>query len=164
MHYLSKQIVKYCETERAVDLYTIGYEGLSFGSFVRYLRDHNVMTVVDIREKPISRKKGFSKTELGQGLASNHINYIHVQALGTPKNLRDKLNKTKDYFEFFKSYNYILETKTKYINEIIKIMIHKTVALVCFEKDACRCHRNAIAQKVQKISSLPVDIHHIETV
>ena len=147
-----------------MDLYTIGYEGLSFRSFVRYLRDHNVMTVIDVREKPISRKKGFSKSEIGQGLATSHINYIHLQALGTPKNLRDELNKTKDYFDFFKRYNCLLETKTQYIDEIIKIMVQKTVALVCFEKDASKCHRNAVAQKIQKVSSRPVEIHHIETV
>ena len=163
MHYLNKQIIKSFEPERAVDLYTIGYEGLSFWSFVRYLRDHNVTTVVDIREKPISRKKGFSKSELGQGLASNHIKYIHLQALGTPKHLRDELNKTKDYSKFFKSYDHLLGTKTKYIDEIIKIMIHKRVALVCFEKDASKCHRNAVAQKIRGTSSRPVDIHHIET-
>lgn len=163
MHYLNKQIIRNFEPERAVDLYTIGYEGLSFWSFVRYLRDHNVAAVVDIREKPISRKKGFSKSELGQGLASNHINYIHLQALGTPKHLRDELNKTKDYSKFFESYNHLLETKTKYIDEIIKIMIHKRVALVCFEKDALKCHRNAVAQKIRGTSSRPVDIHHIET-
>ncbi len=147
-----------------MDLYTIGYEGLSFGSFVRYLRGHNVTTVVDVREKPISRKKGFSKSDLGQGLASNHINYVHLQALGSPKNLRDELNKTKDYFNFFKGYNYVLETKTKYIDEIINMMLHRTVALICFEKDACKCHRNAVAQKIQEMSSCSVSIHHIETV
>jgi uncharacterized protein (DUF488 family) len=122
-----------------------------------------VTTVVDIRDKPISRKKGFSKSALGQGLALNHINYIHLKALGTPKHLRDELNKTKNYLKFFNNYNHFLETKTKYINEIIKIMIHKRVALVCFEKDASKCHRNAVAQKIRGTSFRPVAIHHIKT-
>ena len=149
--------------ERDVNLYTIGYEGLSFGSFVRFLRDYHVMTVIDVREKPISRKRGFSKSALGQGLATNHINYVHLQPLGTPKDLREELNKTKDYSEFFKRYNCLLDARTEYIDEIIKIMMEKTVALVCFEKDAAKCHRNAVANKIQKVSSRPVEIHHIET-
>jgi uncharacterized protein (DUF488 family) len=147
-----------------MNLYTIGYEGLSFGSFLAYLRNHNVMTVIDVREKPISRKKGFSKNELNQRLGLNGINYIHAQAIGTPKYLRDELKRTKNYFEFFDRYNYFLETRLKYIDEITRIAIHETVALVCFEKEARKCHRSAVAQKIRKTTSSPVDIHHIETV
>jgi uncharacterized protein (DUF488 family) len=147
-----------------MDLYTIGYEGLSLSSFIGYLRNHSVMTVVDIREKPISRKKGFSKNDLQKGLASNQIDYLHVQALGTPKYLREELNKKKNYFRFFRRYNNFLNTRANYVDTIIDKMLHETVALVCFERDARKCHRSAVAQKIKKKSPWPIVIHHIKII
>jgi uncharacterized protein (DUF488 family) len=145
-----------------VNLYTIGYEGLSFNSFLRQLKRHHVMIAVDIRETPISRKKGFSKSSLRQGLASNHIDYLHVKALGTPKYLREELSEKKNYFHFFRQYNHLLSEKTKYIDEIIQTMAHETVALICFEKSARKCHRSVVAQNIKKRSPLPIEIHHIQ--
>ena len=42
--------------------YTIGYEGRELEEFVARLREQQVEVLIDIREKPASRKPGFSKT------------------------------------------------------------------------------------------------------
>jgi hypothetical protein len=42
-------------------LFTRGYEGLTNEGFIARLQTAQVKTVVDVRELPLSRKKGFSK-------------------------------------------------------------------------------------------------------
>lgn len=42
-------------------LATIGYEGFEQSDFLNVLRDADVETLVDVRELPLSRKKGFEK-------------------------------------------------------------------------------------------------------
>ncbi|MBI9083296.1 MAG: DUF488 domain-containing protein [Desulfobacterales bacterium] len=58
-----------------MDLYTIGYEGLDVRRFISHLAHYGINVVVDVRKLPASRKKGFSKTALGQILSDNGIEY-----------------------------------------------------------------------------------------
>lgn len=39
-------------------LFTLGYESLTIGAFITRLRTAQVKTVVDVRELPLSSKKG----------------------------------------------------------------------------------------------------------
>ena len=41
--------------------YTIGYEGRELDEFVARLREQQIEVLIDIREKPASRKSGFPK-------------------------------------------------------------------------------------------------------
>ena len=43
-------------------LFTLGYEGLDIDAFVARVRDAGIRVIVDVRELPLSRKKGFSKS------------------------------------------------------------------------------------------------------
>lgn len=65
-------------------LYTIGYEGADLGDFLATLRAMCVTTLVDVRELPISRRKGFSKAALGEALGAVDIAYKHERHLGSP--------------------------------------------------------------------------------
>ncbi|MBK6650144.1 MAG: DUF488 domain-containing protein [Betaproteobacteria bacterium] len=70
-------------------LFTLGYEGLTIDAFIARLQAAQVKTVVDVRELPLSRKKGFSKTGLpqahpqpiqgGRQLANLHAGFFDVQ-------------------------------------------------------------------------------------
>ena len=70
-----------------VDLqfYTIGYEGADLFDFLATLKHAEVSLLVDIRELPASRRKGFSKNALQENLESVGIQYIHLRDLGDPK-------------------------------------------------------------------------------
>jgi uncharacterized protein (DUF488 family) len=92
-----------------MNLFTIGYEGLSFDSFLRYLIEFNINTVFDVRKNPISRKKGVSKSHLYEKLNSGKIQYFHLPQLGTPRYLRHEFQVKKDYSHFFEKYNSFLE-------------------------------------------------------
>ena len=74
--------------KRLSGLTTIGYEGASLPAFLATLKDAGVTRLLDIRELPISRRKGFSKTPLSQALAGVGIEYQHERALGAPRSIR----------------------------------------------------------------------------
>ncbi len=66
-------------------LYTAGYEGRKPADLFASLRGAGVELLIDVRDVPISRKPGFSKTALSQGLAVAGIGYLHLKGLGDPK-------------------------------------------------------------------------------
>ena len=66
-------------------LYTIGYEGAQPADFFDQLLASGVRALIDIRDVPISRKRGFSKNSLREGLAEHSIEYLHLKGLGDPK-------------------------------------------------------------------------------
>jgi uncharacterized protein (DUF488 family) len=56
-------------------LLTIGYEGRTIEEFVGELLAGSVETLIDVRELPLSRKRGFSKRALSTELAAAGIEY-----------------------------------------------------------------------------------------
>src|SRR3546814_2896152 len=72
-------------------LYTIGYEGSDIAHFLLTLQQCGIKRVIDVREVPLSRKRGFSKTALAAKLVESGIDYSHFKALGDPKPGRDAM-------------------------------------------------------------------------
>lgn len=56
-------------------LFTLGYEGLTIEAFIARLQSEQVKTVVDVRELPLSRKKGFFKSAFCAALSAHGIAY-----------------------------------------------------------------------------------------
>ena len=56
-----------------MQLFTIGYEGINQTQFISWLSNHKINVVADVRNLPLSRKKGFSKTALSALLEENNI-------------------------------------------------------------------------------------------
>ena len=65
-------------------LFTIGYQGRALEELVAMLHAHRIDRVIDIRELPLSRRRGFSKTPLGDALRAAGIDYIHARIAGNP--------------------------------------------------------------------------------
>jgi uncharacterized protein (DUF488 family) len=70
-------------------LFTLGYEGLTVEAFITRLQAAQVKTVVDVRELPLSRKKGVSKSAFCAALSAHGMAYLHAPALGCPKPIRN---------------------------------------------------------------------------
>ena len=143
-------------------LMTIGYEGLDSQHFLKFLTYNKVDILVDVREIPLSRKKGFSKSRLSEMLNDNGIGYQHIKALGSPKPIRDRLKSDWDYDVFFSAYDDYLETQEEALDMLGDIITdHKRVCLMCFESSHDQCHRshvaNRIAQEIQNINVEPVN-------
>jgi uncharacterized protein (DUF488 family) len=68
--------------------YTLGYQSHTFTTMVNVLTGHSVGVLVDVRQNPISRKKGFSKKQLEKTVPNFGISYMHCPELGTPPPVR----------------------------------------------------------------------------
>nr|WP_295786488.1 DUF488 domain-containing protein [uncultured Microbacterium sp.] len=66
----------------------VGYEGLDLDGLVSKLRLRGVVTLVDVRLNPISRRPGLSKTALRTRLEEESIVYEHLPASGNPRDNR----------------------------------------------------------------------------
>ena len=148
--------------ETKMDLFTIGYEGLSQQGFLALLQTHNISLVADIRRLPLSRKRGFSKSALNKILGDNDINYLNYPELGTTKELRNHLKVNRDYLYFFKEYKKNIEKKGEFLDEI-NTMINsgERVALLCFERNAQKCHRKVLADSLKAKDGNGIKIKHI---
>lgn len=131
---------------------TIGYEGRTADEFVRILKAFQVEVLVDVRERPLSRKRGFAKSALARLLSGVGKSYRHMGALGSPKQLRAELHREGDYRRFFRQYKALMSTPEKAgaIEALTRLLQDgKKVCLMCFEKDAEMCHRKIVADAVK---------------
>ena len=83
-----------------MNLFTIGYEGRSADELPSSVAASGVTTVVDVRDLPLIRKRGFSKTALASSLAGAGVEYLHERRLGSPRPLRDYVKTGGDWAWF----------------------------------------------------------------
>lgn len=134
----------------ATSLYTFGYEGLTIDKFIEKLIAANVKTVVDVRELPLSRKKGFSKNSFSSALSEQGIAYLHVPALGCPKPIRSKYKIDSNWSTYTKAFLAYLAMQEAPLQELVKISRATTACLVCFEADFSMCHRTFVARAARQ--------------
>lgn len=134
-------------------LYTLGYEGLELTSFIQVLAKSGVKTVVDVRELPLSRKKGYSKTAFSHALADQGVAYLHAPQLGCPKPIRQKYQQDGDWDAYTRSFLQYLKTQTGPVQELVKLASATTACLVCFEADFNMCHRTYVARQAHLLGA-----------
>jgi uncharacterized protein (DUF488 family) len=139
-------------------LYTLGYEGLELDSFIRVLENSGIETVVDVRQLPLSRKKGFSKTALCQALAGRGIAYLHAPQLGCPKAIRQQYQEDGDWGAYTKGFLEYLKTQAGPVRELVKLARATAACLVCFEADFSLCHRTYVARQAHLMGA-PFVVH-----
>jgi uncharacterized protein (DUF488 family) len=135
-------------------LLTIGYEGADPTDFLATLELVGVTTLLDIREIAMSRRRGFAKTALREGLASVGIDYRHEPRLGSPKAIRHQLREDGDYPRFFRDFERYLKTQSALLEELAEELTG-TVALLCYERDHTLCHRRAVADALSVLTGIP---------
>jgi uncharacterized protein (DUF488 family) len=137
-------------------LYTFGYEGFAIDSFITRLQSVGIETIVDVRELPLSRKKGFSKTALGDFLKQAGIGYFHVPALGCPKPIRNSYREDGDWQAYTRDFQAYLATQEASVQQLSRFARSSTVCLICFEADFNFCHRSYVARAVMRAGGPPV--------
>lgn len=140
-----------------VTIYTVGYEGEALDAFLAKLDAAGVRRVIDTREAPLSRKRGFSKTPLKTALAAQGIDYVHLKALGTPKPLRDAYKKSHDFAPLAKAYDRLLDERAEDMIKAFDLAKELPSALLCYEAEAHLCHRSVLARRMAAL--VAPDVH-----
>jgi len=131
------------------NLYTIGYEGRTVENLISKLRSKGITQLVDVREKPISRKKGFSKNQLKQHLDDFDIKYIHMPELGSPSDIRHEYKDGGSESSFFKKYaEYVESNEMDQVRLLEEYASAEPTAIMCFESLYCHCHRKVLAKLI----------------
>ena len=134
-------------------LFTFGYEGLDIEAFVARLLEYQVGTVFDVRELPLSRKKGFSKASFRTALVDAGIEYEHVPALGCPKPIRDRYRRDGDWKAYTRAFTAYLDTQSTALGALAARSRRTRACLVCFEADFTMCHRSFVARAAHEVGA-----------
>ena len=142
---------------------TIGYEGGSIEAYLNILIKTQIRVLVDVRKNPISRKYGFSKNILSSLLGKVGIQYMHMPELGIASADRKTLNTQRDYDRLFDRYEKsVLKHQANAIKNLYEVYReNKHIAITCFEKSHCQCHRSRVATAIEKLSQGVVIAQHI---
>lgn len=137
---------------RSALFYTIGYTGRRLDEFLGLLLDHEVQTLVDIRQYPVSMyRPEMSKNNLKRAVEACGMIYTHVPQLGVPRDIRAKAIETGTRDIIWKWYDehiiahYIGRNLHRFFNTL-----EHPVALMCVEIDPHECHRHRLSLALEK--------------
>ena len=127
-------------------LFTIGYEKARQADVIAALRAAGVATLIDVRDRPQSRRPGFSKNSLAAALAEAGIRYVGLKALGTPPEGREA-NRKRQWDRFWRIVDDKLATAEAEhaLREAAAIASEMPTCLLCYEADPHICHRSRVA-------------------
>jgi len=112
--------------------------------FMEKLLKAGVDRVIDVRALPLSRRKGFSKTALGEALATNGIEYVHLREAGNP--YRDKRNEIDKCLALYRGH---LDRHPGIVDAVDDLLAGHKAALLCVEGAADRCHRSVLVERLR---------------
>jgi uncharacterized protein (DUF488 family) len=132
---------------RARLLYTIGYEKALLKDVVSTLAAARVTILIDVRDRPISRRPGFSKRQLGSAIGEAGMRYLHLQALGTPPEGR-LAGRRREWDRFWGIVGEKLARPEAELalQEAAEIAEAAPSCLLCYEADWQICHRRRVAE------------------
>jgi uncharacterized protein (DUF488 family) len=146
----------------SIHLFTIGYEGANLQRFLDCLERNAVECLLDVREIPFSRKRGFSKAPLSRALEERGIRYVHFKKLGSPGPVREELKSGHNYAKFFRKIEEYLATQPEGIEQAYAYVGRMTCCLMCYEKLAAMCHRKIIASKIKERDGNGLEVRHLK--
>lgn len=143
-------------------MFTIGYEGTDLAAFLECLKKNAVECLIDVREIPFSRKRGFSKTPLSRALDARGIYYVHLKELGSPTSIREELKSGGDYGKFFEAMEKYLATRREEIERAYGYVDRMTCCLMCYERLAAMCHRKVVVKKIKERDGNGLEVTHLK--
>ncbi len=143
-------------------LLTIGYESRTPDEFLAVLQQNGVTRIVDVRQVPLSRKPGFSKSALAAFLTSHGIEYVGFPKLGTPPAIRNQYKKSGDFARLKRDYLAHLDSQGPSLAELCELAAQGGCALLCFERDPAKCHRSILAEVLVGLPGSALHTEHLE--
>src|SRR3954453_16305078 len=147
-------------TEAVPSLFTIGYEKARLADVVTTLTGAGITTLIDVRDRPISRRPGFSKRQLEAAIEEAGMRYLSLRALGTPPEGREA-GRRREWDMFWQ----IVEARLA--GPEAELALHEAPAaaqqgpscLLCYEADWHVCHRRRVAELLVERHGFAV--HHL---
>jgi uncharacterized protein (DUF488 family) len=129
--------------------------------FAQALADAGVERLVDVRELPISRRRGYAKSALMAAMAEAGVEYVHVRALGNPKPFRDlyKAGRTSEGRAAYEAF--LLDERQEALAALAELLREKPAALMCVEHDSATCHRTVILEALRSRLSLDLVVAEV---
>jgi uncharacterized protein (DUF488 family) len=142
-------------------LATIGYQGAPQDAVLDALAGAGVDLLVDVRAVAASRRPGFSKRQLAAGLDARGIAYVHLRALGTPKEgrLAARGGRLDELARIYAAHFAGAPAQAEYGELLGLLRAGRRVCLLCFEHDPGHCHRRFIAEAAT--ADLGVAVHDL---
>ena len=125
--------------------------GLIIEAFIARLQTAQVKTVVDVRELPLSRTKGFSKSAFCAALSAHGIAYLHTPALGCPNPIRNQYKADGNWQTYSLDFLKYIQTQDASLRELVKIAHATPACLVCFEADYSTFHLTHVARAARQL-------------
>ena len=130
-------------------LATIGYESATQAAVIDRLKAAGVEVLVDVRAVAASRRAGFSKRVLAASLEDAGIDYVHLRQLGTPKPGREaaRAGRIDEMHALYEAH--LAEPAAQLeLAQATAIARDRKAALLCYEADVRRCHRQIVADRL----------------
>ena len=133
-------------------LCTIGYEKASLEGFVAALQAAGVETLIDVRDVPWSQRPEFRRDALRKSLLAAGIGYVHVRALGNPKEGREaaKAGDAESYRRHMAE-RLASTDGQKGLARVADLARKGPVSLMCYERDPAHCHRSLVAEALAEL-------------
>lgn len=131
-------------------IFTIGYERRNGDELIARLIDAGVRLLVDVRERPISRKPDFRKSALEARCEAAGLLYQSWTELGSTEHQRGQLRNTGDFSEFKRRFrDFARRSRSVALDNLGSLARKKKqIALICYERLHEECHRSIIADLV----------------
>jgi len=139
-------------------IFTLGHSTLAIEHFVAVLQAYGIERLADIRTIPRSRHNPqFNDTALASSLAAQHVEYVHIKALGGLRRARKDSPNTGWRNESFRGFADYMQTAE--FQHALEALMHmsreKRVAIMCAEAVPWRCHRSLVADALS-VRGVPV--------
>jgi uncharacterized protein (DUF488 family) len=126
-------------------LFTVGYEGRELPELLAVLASAGVECVIDIRELPLSRRRGFSKTPLREALERAGIEYVHLRVAGNPYR-KERHDLPREVL--LAKYDAHVDATPEVVATVVDSARGRRAALLCYEAAPEECHRSRLAPRV----------------
>ncbi len=138
-------------------LRTIGYEGAVLPAVLDALAGAGIELLIDVRAVAASRKPGFSKRLLAGSLLARGIGYLHLQALGTPKEGRQAVRAgDPGRMRAIFAAHMKGDRAQAALAEATEAARAAPTCLLCFERDHRTCHRAILADLIAERTGQPI--------
>ena len=129
-----------------MDISTIGYERLPPSDFLAILKQEGVTHLIDVRAIANSRRPGYAKRALSAALEQAGIGYLHVPALGTPKEGREAVRSGHPaLMQRIFAAHLATPPAQEALVSLAETARRGRCCLLCLEADPAHCHRTIVA-------------------